>query len=76
MVKIICKVSKICSRNTISVEFNTYRFNKKLREKFSKKKKLLVDFSSTLLEVGNIISIRYIGKKSKLKSWQLLKILK
>ncbi|MGX7589790.1 hypothetical protein [Candidatus Vidania fulgoroideorum] len=76
MNKLIGRVLRICSRNTASIELSIICFNKKLKESYLKRRRLLVDFSSTFLKVGNIVSVCYIGRLSKLKSWYLLKIIK
>ncbi|MGX7458816.1 hypothetical protein [Candidatus Vidania fulgoroideorum] len=76
MIKFIGRILKIHSRNTASIEFNSIVYNIKQREKYSKRRRILINFSSTFLRVGNIVSVCYIGKISKLKSWYLLKIIR
>ncbi|MGX7585960.1 30S ribosomal protein S17 [Candidatus Vidania fulgoroideorum] len=76
MKKIIGTVLKYTGFNTISVVYNNVKYNKKLDLKFTKRKKILVNFVSTFVNVGDKVSIYYKRKFSKRKSWELLKILK
>ncbi|MGX7582710.1 30S ribosomal protein S17 [Candidatus Vidania fulgoroideorum] len=68
-------VLKISSKNTLSVSTQILKSHPKLKEKYIKHKKLLINYTNTLLTVGAKVLIYYDKKLSKRKSWQVLKIL-
>ncbi|QSW37821.1 30S ribosomal protein S17 [Candidatus Vidania fulgoroideae] len=68
-------VLKISSKNTLSVSIQVINTHTKLKEKYIKHKKLLINYESTLINTGNKILIYHDKKLSKRKSWQILKIL-
>ncbi|QSW37681.1 30S ribosomal protein S17 [Candidatus Vidania fulgoroideae] len=68
-------VQKISSKNTLSVKIQILKVHNKLKEKYIKHKKLLVNYQNTIINTGNKVLIYYDKKLSKKKSWQVLKII-